>query len=67
MFTTPKEALKKLTSIAHSNKDIEMGKCGNYYEFTINGHGRGWIKSGLKKPKELLAWVEGIDVFIPIL
>lgn len=61
---TPKAALQFLTQIANKNKDVELTSCGNLYEMIINGHERGWIKSGLRKPCELLAWVEGVNNFM---
>lgn len=65
---TPKEALTLIQEIIDRCKDAELTRDqikGKTYALTINGHEKGWLKSGYRKPVELLAWLEGICAVYP--
>lgn len=60
---THKEALQRITTAIHNYSDIEIMPDqinGKTYQLIINGHEKGWTKSGYRRPLELLAWFDGV-------
>lgn len=65
---TQKEALNRISAILNRNADAELKRDeiqGKTYALIINGHEKGWLKSGYRKPVELLAWLEGVCAVYP--
>uniref|UniRef100_A0AAU8AVR2 Uncharacterized protein n=1 Tax=Dulem virus 40 TaxID=3145758 RepID=A0AAU8AVR2_9CAUD len=65
---TTKEALTRIRAITNGCNDAELTRDqieGKTYALTIDGHEKGWLKSGYRKPVELLAWLEGICAVYP--
>ncbi|MBD5367301.1 MAG: hypothetical protein HDR82_09960 [Bacteroides sp.] len=65
---TQKEALTRINDIIGRNEDVTLHRdqiLGKTYALTINGHEKGWLKSGYRKPVELLAWLEGVCAVYP--
>lgn len=67
---TPTQSLKEIQRIVNLNhEDVELKSdmiLAKKHEIIINGHGRGWIRSGYRNPKELLAWLQGLMVLMPL-
>ena len=63
---TLKEAKLMLRVIANRNEDVELEEYGNLFQMTINGHFKGWIRSGWRNPKDLMHWVEGVNSVMPV-
>lgn len=63
---TQKEALQRINTAIHNwafCSDVEVTPDqinGKTHQITINGHEKGWIKSGYRCPVELLVWFEGV-------
>lgn len=65
---TQKEALTRIKDLIGRNEDVELKRdqiLGKTFALTINGHEKGRLKSGYRKPIELLAWLEGVCAVYP--
>lgn len=67
---TPTQTLKEIQRIVDLNReDVELKSdmiLAKTHEIIINGHERGWIRSGYRNPKELFAWLQGLMVLMPL-